>query len=248
MGEGSREANSPLSRRNPFGDRGCIRDPERFFNRQELLADIFAELRKGSSLSLVGEKQVGKSSLLAMIQHHGPKALGRSVEQFISIDMQVIRNEHEFFRALSDQLGFSNTLSGYDLSVALEGKRVVVCLDEIEKMVNRQCFSGEERMQLRGNANGPDSPLTLVIASRSPLASLFEDNPHFTSPLADLCSTQRVGPFSQATSDAFLLQRLQGNAVAFTAKQRQWLHEQSQGHPGRLQEAAADLYRQLAPS
>jgi hypothetical protein len=38
---------------NPFGDRGCIRDPARFFHRVELRR-IFEELGKGSSLSLVG--------------------------------------------------------------------------------------------------------------------------------------------------------------------------------------------------
>ena len=237
----------PLSRRNPFGDRGCIRDPERFFNREELLAELFDALRKGTSLSLVGEKQVGKSSLLAMIGCLGPKALQRDPNHFVHIDMQVIRNEEEFFDALCEQLGFS-ARRGLALDRALKDRRVVVCLDEIEKMMNPQSFSGEERSELRGHANGPDSPLTLVIASRSPLATLFDDDPRFTSPLADLCSTQRVGPFSQATSEAFLLHRLQGNAVTFTAKQRQGLHEQSQGHPGQLQAMAAELYRQLAPS
>ncbi len=38
---------------NPFGDRGCIRDPARFSDRVELRR-IFVELGKGSSLSLVG--------------------------------------------------------------------------------------------------------------------------------------------------------------------------------------------------
>jgi hypothetical protein len=34
---------------NPFGDRGCIRDPARFFDRDELLRRIFEELGKPSS-------------------------------------------------------------------------------------------------------------------------------------------------------------------------------------------------------
>ena len=234
-----------LSQENPFGDRGCIRDPARFFNRARELAEIFDELRKGSSLSLVGEAQVGKSSLLAMIAVRGPRELQRDPADFITIDMQVIRNEDEFFEALCEKLGLSRTVRGWDLDKALRGRQVVVCLDEIEKMTNRQCFSGEERTELRGHANGPDRPLTLVIASRSPLEMLFEDNPFRTSPLASLCHTHRLGPFSQATSEAFLLHRLQGNAVAFSARQRQMLHEQSGGHPGQLQAAAAALYNQL---
>ncbi len=235
-----------LSRANPFGDRGCIRDPARFFNRERELAEIFDELRKGSSLSLVGEAQVGKSSLLAMIAVRGPRELQRDPADFITIDMQVIRNEAEFFEALCEKLGLGLTVRGWDLDKALRSRQVVVCLDEIEKMTNPQCFSGEERAELRGHANGRDTPLTLVIASRSPLASLFNDDPRRTSPLADLCGRpHRLGPFSQATSEAFLLHRLQGNAVAFSARQRQMLHEQSGGHPGQLQAAAAALYNQL---
>ena len=234
------------SKVNPFGDRGCIRDPARFFNRERELAEIFDELRKGSSLSLVGEAQVGKSSLLAMIAARAPRELQRDPADFISIDMQVIRNEDEFFDALCEKLGLGVTMRGLALERALRERRAVVCLDEIEKMTNRLYFSGEERMELRGHANGPDSPLTLVIASRSPLASLFDDDPRRTSPLADLCGRpHRLGPFSQSTSEAFLLHRLQGHSVTFSAKQRQGLHEQSDGHPGRLQSAAAELYRQL---
>lgn len=235
-----------FSRANPFGDRGCVRDPARFFNRERELAEIFDELRKGSSLSLVGEAQVGKSSLLAMIAAQGPRELQRDPADFITIDMQVIRNEDEFFDALCEKLGLGLTVRGLALDRALRGRQVVVCLDEIEKMTNRQCFSGEERTELRGHANGPDTPLTLVIASRSSLEKLFEDDVARTSPLAGICGVRRVLPFSQTTSEAFLLHRLQGNAVTFSARQRQMLHEQSGGHPGQLQAEAAALYRQLA--
>ncbi len=94
-------------------------------------------------------------------------------------------------------------------------------MDEIKKMLNPRHFSGEERTELRSQANGPDSPLTLVIASRSPLSGLFEDDPRTTSLLADLCRPfLRVGPFSPQTSEAFLLHRLRGNAVTFNAQQR----------------------------
>ena len=234
-----------LSRDNPFGDRGCIRDPERFFNREQELAEIFDELRKGVSLSLVGEAQVGKSSLLAMIAALGPQEMQRDPAEFIIIDMQLIRNEDEFFEALCEELGLAHTLRYRNLAKALRGRQVVVCLDEIEKMKNPQCFSGDERTELRGHANGSDTPLTLVIASRSPLDVLFEDNPFTTSPLASLCKYKPIGGFSPGTSEAFLLHRLQGNSVGFSAGQRQILYEQSDGHPGKLQAEASALYSQL---
>ena len=232
-------------RDNPFGDRGRISDPSRFFDREELLRDIFVELRKGSSLSLVGESQIGKSSLLAMVKHQGPTALAGTGKTFILIDMQLIRDEAEFFEVLCTELGLGLTLRWQDLKRALEHQQVVVCLDEIEKMTHPQAFSWETRAGLRGLAEGQDAPLSLVIASRSHLSKLFPDNPRETSTLAGICEPFRVGPFSEAISGAFLRSRLLGHAVQFTEGQIAGLHEQSQGHPGSLQSKAAELYRQL---
>jgi hypothetical protein len=234
-------------RDNPFGDRGRISDPSRFFDRDDLLRDIFVELRKGSSLSLVGESQIGKSSLLAMVKHQGPTALAGTGKRFILIDMQTIRDEAEFFEALCAELGLGQTLRGLRLIRALQHQQVVVCLDEIEKMIHPQAFSWEQRAELRGLAEGQEAPLSLVIASRSPLTELFPDNPRETSPLAGLCGPPlRVPPFSEAISMAFLRSRLLGNAVQFTEGQIAGLHQRSQGHPGRLQSEAEELYRQLA--
>ena len=232
---------------NPFGDRGCIRDPARFFDRDELLRRIFEELGKGSSLSLVGETQIGKSSLLAMICHQGPETLQLSPEQFCLLDLQGIGDENEFFEALCEVLALPQTLRGWQLRRALRqrGQRYVVCLDEIEKMVNPHGFPGAARTELRGLADGSEAPLTLVIASRSSLESLFEDDPRSTSPLAGLCGAPlRVLPFSLAITQQFLRERLKGNAIQFSLADGERLHQQTKGHPAKLQAAAADHYRQ----
>jgi hypothetical protein len=233
---------------NPFGDRGCIRDPARFFDRDELLRRIFEELGKGSSLSLVGETQIGKSSLLAMICHQGPETLQLSPEQFCLLDLQGIGDENEFFEALCEGLALPQTLRGWKLGRALRqrGQRYVVCLDEIEQMVvNPHGFPGAARTELRGLADGSEAPLSLLIASRSPLENLFEDDPRSTSPLAGLCgSPLRVPPFSLAITQQFLRERLEGNAIQFSLADGERLHQQSKGHPAKLQAAAADLYRE----
>jgi hypothetical protein len=125
------------------------------------------------------------------------------------------------------------------------GQRYVVCLDEIEQMVNPQGFPGSARTEMRGLADGSEAPLTLVIASRSPLESLFEDDPRSTSPLASLCGAPlRVPPFSPAITQQFLRERLKGNAIQFSLADGERLHQQTKGHPAKLQAAAADLYRQ----
>ena len=230
---------------NPFGRRGRIDDPAAFFGREELLRRIFEELGRGSNLSLIGEREVGKSSLLYMIQHQGAARLGRSPEALVSIDMQLIHSDEEFFEALCDELGLDQTYSGNQIKrkLKLDHKRHILCLDEIEKM-RRERFTADARDTLRGLADGAKAPLTLVIASSLPLAELFPDEPKYPSPLHNIFISQDVPPFSRAEARAFLVTRLHGTGTAFSDDEIADLLEQSGRHPGRLQQGAATLYQQ----
>jgi hypothetical protein len=105
-------------------------------------------------------------------------------------------------------------------------------------------FTVRVRSHLRGLADGPDAPLKLVIASRSPLAHLFPDSPELDSPLAGICRPLDVGPLAPGDARAFLSQRLRGTGVTFTESEIQRLLDETGGHPTRLQRAAADLYDQ----
>jgi hypothetical protein len=228
---------------NPFGKTGCISDPGDFYDRTDLLRRIFEELGKGINLSLVGPSQIGKSSLLAMICLHGPERLRMPPQAFITLNLQQIENEDEFYEALCEALGI-DMCRGYPLVRALRGRRCIVCLDEIE-VINEEGFTIRVRRQLRGLADGAGAPLTLVIASRSPLAHLFPDSPERDSPLAGVCRQIDVGPFPPAVARAFLAERLDGTGISFTDAQIDSLLKASGGHPARLQDEAAHLYRAL---
>ena len=227
---------------NPFGDTGRITDPDRFFGREELLRQIFEELSKGVNLSLVGESQVGKSSLLSMVCALGPEQMGMPPETFAYLNLEVVDDEDDFYAALADRLGLPEPLRGYKLTRALRGKQYVLCLDEIEKMA-WDGFTVRVRSQLRGLADGPAAPLKLVIASRSPLAHLFPDSPELDSPLAGICCPLDVGPFPPDVARAFLTHRLRGTGATFTESEIAALLEETGGHPAKLQRTAADLYR-----
>jgi hypothetical protein len=232
---------------NPFGKTGRIAKPEDFFGREDLLEHLFESLNQGGNLSLVGEDQIGKSSILSMICHWGSKRMQLPSEAFIYLDMQNIHNENEFFEALCDRLGIS-VCRGYNLAKALSGKRYIVCIDEVEKMTRKEHFSGAEREELRGLAGGDSTPLSLVIASRSPLDRLFPGSDSMTSPLYNICRQINVEPFSPDVARAFITTRLKGTGIFFTESQINQLIEETQGHPARLQQAAADLYRSLRKS
>jgi hypothetical protein len=224
---------------NPFTDQGRI-IPEAFFGREQLLREIFEALEKGTNLSLIGETQMGKSSLLRKVCQLGAKQLPNKT--FIDLDLCIIHDEGDFFRALCDEIGIPEK-RGYLLHRALRGKQYILCLDNIERLTNT-LFSGDERTELRGLAEGAEAPLTLLIASRSRLDTLFPDSPLEASPLAGICQRLTIPPFSPEEVRAFIQTRLQPTGVQFTDAEIENIWQQSQGHPAQVQLAAAELYRQ----
>ncbi len=227
------------SHSNPFTDQGRI-IPEAFFGREQLLREIFEALEKCINLSLIGETQTGKSSILNKVCQLGAKQLPNKT--FIDLDLCIIHDEGDFFRALCDEIGIPEK-RGYLLHRALRGKQYVLCLDNIERLTNT-LFSGDERTELRGLAEGADAPLTLLIASRSRLDTLFPDSPLKASPLAGICQRLTIPPFSPEEVRAFIHTRLQPTGVQFTDAEIENIWQQSQGHPAQVQLAAAELYRQ----
>lgn len=224
---------SPPPDENPFGDRGRITDPDRFFDREDVLKHIFHELEAGRSLSLVGEAQIGKSSVLAQVCVRGPERLGRRREDFVYLDMQTLSGDKDFWEALGEELGLPG-LKGWKLSRALGERRVVLCLDELEKMTYSG-FTRDVRSQLRGLADGNNAPLTLILASRTSIGELFPDDPAETSPLAP--PEVRLGLFSEGVGRRFLRHRL-ANRGRFSQEDEGRLLRESGGHPGRLQALA----------
>lgn len=228
---------------NPFGAVGRIEAPEHFFDREELLRQIFEELDKGCNLSLVGESRIGKSSLLAMIGKSGAQRMRRPPDLFAYMSMEWVDDENDFYETLCEELQIECCRGG-KLRRALKGSRRILCLDEIEKMTWNG-FTERVRSHLRGLADGANAPLRLVIASRSPLDHLFPDSPGMTSPLAGICHKIDVKPFPKQIARQFLLQRLKGMGIHFTETQIQDLISQTEGHPAKLQEEAAKLFREL---
>ncbi len=227
------------SHSNPFTDQGRI-IPEAFFGRKQLLRNIFEALEKGINLSLIGETQIGKSSLLRKVCQLRAKQLPNKT--FIDLDLSSVHDEGDFFKALCDEIGIPEK-RGYLLHRALHGKQYVLCLDNIERLTNT-LFSGDERTELRGLAEGADAPLTLLIASRSRLDTLFPDSPLKASPLAGICQRLTIPPFSPEEVRAFIHTRLQPTGVQFTDAEIENIWQQSQGHPNKVQRAAAELYWQ----
>ncbi len=230
----------PRDMPNPFGDMGRIEDPDRFFDREEIMRRIFEELKKGSNISLTGETQIGKSSVLSMICKQGPEKMNLPPENFVYLSMEWVDDEEDFYKVLCEDLKIPDCRGG-KLMRALRGKKYIVCLDEIEKMTWKG-FSVNVRSHLRGLADGSAAPLRLLIASRSPLDSLFPDSPKMTSPLAGICMKMNLESFSEKVAREFIAHRLKPSGISFSNTEMETLLRESGGHPAKLQRAAADLF------
>lgn len=224
---------------NPFTPlSGRITDPARVFGRKREVQQALELLRNGSSVAFIGESGVGKSSLLTLLSSCALQELEREP---VLLDMQLLHSEDDYYEALCEELGIA-PVRGRQFARALRERRVLLMLDEIEKMT-WDGFSHNLRAELRGLAEGEDAPFKLVLVARSPLDRLFPDSDRLTSPLANICQPITVSRWDEATARAFVNQRLSSTPVRFSDDDLARLYQICRGLPCTLVQEAFKLYR-----
>ena len=232
---------------NPFFPlTGKLDNFQLFFNRDREKKRIFENLNSGSSVALIGERQIGKSSLLWAISQEARSQL-QMPRQPIPLDLQNIRNEDDFYGALCDAINIE-TIKGYFLERALQKHRILLLLDRVEKM-SRDGFTNNLRDQLRGLAEGSTAPLRLVVAARNPLNILFPDSEGTTSPFTDIYIEETIGRWNEEMMRDFIASRLnspllkpRARAVRFTEEEILRVMKESGGHPQKLMVLCNRIY------
>ncbi|WP_448592979.1 trypsin-like peptidase domain-containing protein [Thermoflexus hugenholtzii] len=220
---------------NPFCDRGRINDPARFFDRERILRELRDLLAHGTSVSLVGEPQIGKSSVLYALYRTGREWFRDGVVHYV--DLQGVLSPEDFCAEVLEGLGEPpGDLPA--LKRALRRKRLVLLLDEVEKLA-RPAFTADLHDLLRALAQ--ERTLTLAVASHRRLVDVFPPSSD-TSPFHNIFVEKRLGPFTPEQARAFIFHRLQGTGVRFTPQEVEQLVVESGGHPARLQERAYALF------
>ena len=189
---------SAVSDANPFvPTSGRIDSPSRFYGQEKTLRRIFETLNSGSSVALIGDREMGKSSLLKAVEAQAKDELIVAREP-IYLDLRNVADEEDFYYALCSTVGIPEC-KAFRLSRALQPKRILLLLDEIERMT-WDGFTNQVRDQLRGLAEGRNAPLRLVIAASKPLDKLFVDSAdgRKTSPLSGICHEEIVAAWSES--------------------------------------------------
>ena len=212
---------------NPFTERGIIRDPKRFFGRKHELKQIFERLAAMQSVSIVGERRIGKSSLLAVITATGTERLGKDYE-FHYIDLQLVGSTEDFIARALDALNAEGETMR-DLERALASRKVVLCLDEFEQSGN---YSKDFFTALRGIASNGE--LALVVASQHKLADLAS-NGVTTSPFFNIFTSLWLGAMDRQESAALLNGLGQLANRTFTDNEIEAAYQETRGNPWKLQ-------------
>ena len=232
----------PIVVENPFQPlNGRIEKSEQFFNREKELRDIFEILNAGSGVELLGDRRMGKSSLLQQIRYRAASELMGQWEA-VYLNLQKIHSEAEFYESFCEELDIANCI-GIELNRSMKSKRVLLLLDETENLQGNG-FTREIRDRLRAFAE--DGSLRLVVATCMPLDHLFPDSDErgMTSPFQGICLRVELKPWQEETVRKFVVTRLENTGISFTKADMEKLWRESQGHPQKLMKVCFDLYRQ----
>ena len=224
-------------RENPFYTRGRINDPAQFFDRERLVREIREELGKRNSVSLVGDSQLGKSSLLYYLFKTSAEWL--SDTDIVYVDLQRIIDEADFCASVLEKLGQTGSTLR-DLRNVLEARDVVLLLDEVEKLADKD-FSPKLHDLLRALAQ--ESNFAMCVATQRPLEDIFPPSSS-TSPFHNVFTRKNLGLFSEADARRFLAVKLASTDVTFRERDIERLLRESQCHPAKLQHLAKDLFNE----
>ncbi len=222
---------------NPFTDVVAIRDPARFVGRERMLERLLRMLA-GGSVALVGERKIGKSSLLHCLADRLRQEPGQAVVFWDFYDFEDARG---LLAEAIRQLG-GDGKTREDLKRAVHGRRAVLLLDEFDLAPER----GFDLDHLRGCRAlcQAERGLRLVTASRDLPKDIFPDPGKGSWPY-DFLSVQRLGPFTEDEARRLLAHPWVPDALHFDTPTCDELLALSACHPYRLQRAAHHRHEAL---
>lgn len=221
---------------NPFQTGGMIRHEDKFFGREAELRQIFSRLASMQSVSIVGERRMGKSSLLWRITEIGKERLGDSFEIFY-LDLERIFSAEEFYEQACKLLKREEGSTHAGLAEAISKRQVIFCLDEFEQ-TDEENFDTDFFKSLRSLAQTGE--LALVVATQHPLSQLYQRHGNQTSPFQNIFTQLTLGDFTP--DEARQMVSKPYNGYSFNSDEINFLLGIANNHPYWLNVASAKLF------
>src|SRR5579859_63313 len=257
------------SRVNPFTYGNPISDPQRFFGRSGEITQVFSRLRnpEAESSSLVGERRIGKTSLLNYIAHPSVRqAFGLDPDKyiFVYIDLQILdlqttplrlwqrflsfiaRNcPDKAIRSQIEEAAKIRELDNFlldDLFESLDrrGLYIVLLLDEFENVTRNPNFGSDFFYGLRSLAI--HHHLSLITASRQALIDLCHSDAIRSSPFFNIFANIDITLLAERNARQLLAQSLAGTGITFSDLEVAEIFRLAGYHPYFLQAAGHFLF------
>ena len=254
---------------NPFTYGNPISDPAHFFGRQREVEQVFSRLgnREAESSSIVGERRVGKTSLLNYLAHPDVRRkFGLESPHFVFLysDLQMVDDAmvpdrlvrrlmrqlalqapDEDVKRAADELRQAEVIDNFAMAdlfdvVDLKDLHVVMLLDEFEKVTTNTNFGPDFFYGLRSLAIQHN--LTLITSSRSELIELTHSEAIKSSPFFNIFANINVRLFKEAEARQLITTSLEGSGVQFNEDEIALLFRMAGFHPFFLQAACYFLF------
>jgi hypothetical protein len=255
---------------NPFTYGNPISDPLRFFGRTREVEQIFGRLRNAEfeSSSLVGDRRIGKTSLLNHLADPGVRSvhgLTPARYSFVYADLQMVDESmgpeqlwrrllrllsqampgDDAVRAALDDLLRAGRLDTFDLDEFFQrlddnGRYVVFLLDEFDRVTANERFGPDFYFGFRSLAIHHN--VALVTASRLELVELCHSEAIRSSPFFNIFANINLRMFSAGDFDDMITKSLAGTDVRFSEEELVQVLDLAGLHPYFLQAACWMLY------
>jgi hypothetical protein len=248
---------------NPFTFGNPIKDPARFYGRTAEIRQIVNRLLSSAheSTSIIGERRIGKTSLLSYLAHPEVSArLDLTPEKFclVYVDFQGLtditpqrfwqRVLKKMERSICDQslvpsiqkLVTQNDFDLFDLEDLFEssmdkGHTIVLLMDEFEYVTQNLNFKGDFFGGLRALAI--HHGVALIPATRRELVDLCHSDEIKGSPFFNIFANVVLRPFSRLEVDEMLDGYTKTDEFALTPQEKDFLWELGGGYPFLIQMA-----------
>jgi predicted Ser/Thr protein kinase len=201
---------------NPYLNRVAIRDPRQFYGRRREIGKIFSRIgaARPQSISIVGDRRIGKSSLLNQIYHPEVRAqhLDPSLHYvFLFVDLQQRRHIapddlfQDVFAQLAEALGepaVEGLVPSFDgmrkvlARLRGAGQRLIILFDEFDAVTTNGRFDLDFYSFLRALANNYD--VAYVTSSARDLQELCHTAMIADSPFFNIFTNVYLRAFSPA--------------------------------------------------
>jgi hypothetical protein len=225
---------------NPFTDVYPIRDATRFVGRVHDLRRLLT-LLQGGSVSLMGVRKTGKSSLLWRLKEIW-ETNGKLV--FGPLNCKGMLDYSDFFPELGKVIGIP-TSDKRILRDALKAISGLLLLDEMDYML-KSGLTADDFVLFRA-ACAMNPMLKLVTVSRTHLRAIFPDA-GYTSPAYNFLLPFTLGPLIELDARALLGHPWDVVAPVFDAETIDVLLALTGRHPFKLQRAAYHRYEAFGQS